>query len=530
MESKYNGILLYCGINLVFFLFILIVFKPIYGSGDDVLCLYLLGGGYGFAPTELLLYNHILNPLITLPVKTLFILNPNVNWYTLTLIGFHFLATTVILKQICSISHFWEGLLAYTVVFMLLEAQFLLGISFTNTSIVLTWAGLIVLFKSVSTPSSTWNSVVCVSMFVLASLFRVHVIFPIVAVVLPFLFFRKDSSILAIGRIVLVSAVLIFFFNLFHQAYYKKHINGWEEREKYQQILYKYFNRGGLYDVKIPKWKTETEMIEYSLLLDSNYLNSAKLSKMYNELMMKRPLWNTGDESGSIKWLFINNRIYFLLFFVFLTYATSKSLKKILLVSVTSFIAGVVFLVLFLKLKDYIITGSIGVICLSLYFFGSAAEDSNKSKLKLIRFCTMLFLIFWASVRVIKVNLNNSRLNLQFKSAYEQIDSHRSTLFFVQDFTFPYDYIYSFDVPAKYSLRNVLTDWQYPEAQSIKVLHSFNINCVKDIPYADNVLFWGKPVDALLEYFTIVTGKKVYFSQPLNEFKYGEVRKIIIEK
>lgn len=140
----------------------------------------------------------------------------------------------------------------------------------------------------------------------------------------------------------------------------------------------------------------------------------------------------------------------------------------------------------------------------------------------------MLFLIFWASVRVIKVNINNSRLNLKFKNAYEQIDSHRSTLFFVQDFTFPYDYIYSFDVPAKYSLRNVLTDWQYPEAQSIKVLHSFNINCVKDIPYADNVLFWGKPVDALLEYFTIVTGKKVYFSQPLNEFKYGEVRKLQI--
>lgn len=528
MKSKYNGILLYCGINLVLFLFVLIVFKPIYGSGDDVLSLYLLGGGYGFAPTELLQYNHILNPLITLPVKNLFILNPNVNWYSLLLIGFHFIATTVILKQLCSIGSFLEGLLAYTVIFMVFESQFLLSISFTNTSIILTWAGLIVFFKSDSTALSSRSSIVSISMFVLASLFRIHVIFPIVAVVLPFFFFRKYSSVLAVVRVVLVSAILIFLFNLFHQSYYNKNIKGWAEREKYQQKLYKYFNRGGLYDVKIPKWKTETEMIKFSLLLDSNYLSSAKLSKMYDELMLKRPLWNTGDESGSVKWMYINNRIYILLFFVFLTYAANKRLKKILLVSIASFLAGIVFLILYLKFKDYILTGSIGIICLALFVFGNTETGSHKTVWKIIRFSSMFFLVFWASVRVVKVNRNNLRLNLEFKNAYKDIESHRSTLFFVQDFKYPYDYIYIFDVPSKFSLRNVLTDWQYPETQSLKVMHSFNINSVSEIPYADNVLFWGKPVDALLEYFTIVTGKKFYFSPPLNEFKYGEVRKLQI--
>lgn len=526
MKSWYNDILRYCGINLAFFLFLLVLFRPIYGSGDDVLCLYLLGGGYGFEPTELLQYNHILNPLITLPVKYLFILNPNVNWYTLILIVFHFIATTIILKQICSIASFWEGLLAYTVIFMVFEAQFLLSISFTNTSIVLTWAGLILIFKSVITNRSVWNSVASISMFVLASLFRIHVIFPVIAVVLPFLFFRKDSSLLPIVRVALVSAVLILLFNLFHQVYYKKNIKGWTEREKYQQILYKYFNRGGLYDVSSSKWQTEIGMIEYSLLLDSNYLSSAKLNKMYTELMSERALGSLGDETDSIKWLYINNRIYLLFFFVFVTYAGNRRLRTILLVSTISFLAGVLFLVLYLKLKDYIITGSLGMIGLALFIFGSKAAGIDSPVWKSIRFGVMLFLVFWASVRVVKVNISNGKRNLEFMNAYNEIESHRSSLFFVQDFRFPYDYIYIFDVPAKYNLRNVLVDWQYPEAQSLKIMHSFNIGSVRDIPYANNVLFWGKPVDALLEYFTVVTGKKVVFSPPLKEFKYGEVRKL----
>ena len=65
---------LLCASLFTLFLFMLFLFlvKPIYDTGEDVYILYLLSGGFGNSPTELLHYNHGLHPYLGYLLKTLF--------------------------------------------------------------------------------------------------------------------------------------------------------------------------------------------------------------------------------------------------------------------------------------------------------------------------------------------------------------------------------------------------------------------------------------------------------------------------
>src|SRR5690606_31303192 len=137
--------------NLLLFLLLLAFSTPIFNSGDVVFCLYLLSGGFDFSPTELIHYAHLLHPVLTLTLKNLFIFNPTVNWYSWLLITGHFLASSIILYEIiCKASSKVEGFLLYSVLFVVFECSFILSISFTNTSVVLTCAALLVLASTVS--------------------------------------------------------------------------------------------------------------------------------------------------------------------------------------------------------------------------------------------------------------------------------------------------------------------------------------------------------------------------------------------
>src|SRR5215203_3797391 len=116
--------------NLFLFLNLFFLVKPIYDTEEDVYILYLLSGGFGNSPTELLHYNHGLHPYLGYFIKTLFVLNSNINWYSLCLTTSHYIACTIILYYLLKIKPGWGTLFIYLLLFVVFECMFLININF----------------------------------------------------------------------------------------------------------------------------------------------------------------------------------------------------------------------------------------------------------------------------------------------------------------------------------------------------------------------------------------------------------------
>src|ERR1700730_5022605 len=95
------GIISFVACFTLFFL-ILFVGSPIYNSGDDVYLLYLLDGGFGGGPTNLLHYSSGLHPWLGWVIKTLFTMVPGINWYSVLLYLLHFISCWILLRILFS--------------------------------------------------------------------------------------------------------------------------------------------------------------------------------------------------------------------------------------------------------------------------------------------------------------------------------------------------------------------------------------------------------------------------------------------
>ncbi|OJY98142.1 MAG: hypothetical protein BGP13_10860 [Sphingobacteriales bacterium 40-81] len=529
MISKSAKVLLGVLFNSFLFGFVLIFFHSLFNSADDAICLYILGGGFGFPQSEFLYYNHVLHPIITLPVKFLFNINPNINWYAGCLIIFHFFATSLIFIHIIRCRPFWESLFIYTCIFFIFECAFLMSLSFTNTSIVLTWAGLTSLFFGVKDKRIfNWNGILALSSIFFAVLFRIHVIIPFIVIVLPFFLFRVNTKIV-IRLIILITCMLFLtiFVNLLHQWYYGKYISNWAAGDAYRYKLYKFYNVEGLTDLNIARWETEKQLVKNALIIDTNYISQKKLTEMYEELKMKKFERTLQISSHQMYWSFINNRIYLLAFFLFFFfYSVRRYQKLIALISFSLLATCTILLVVFLKLPYYIIIGGAGLLTLFVVLTSDREGMPATRRWSFFKYSLFAFFLLWGMVRLYKTNIKNKQMNMFFKKSFEEVEKFRTTFFLVTDGAFPLDYFSIFDTPQTYSLENVSLSWQCSYELNLKALNAYHINNVKDIPLSKNVLFWGKPIQALLDYFEITTGKKYCFSDPLKEFKYGEVRRL----
>ncbi|MCO5236368.1 MAG: hypothetical protein M9933_08885, partial [Chitinophagaceae bacterium] len=412
-------------INLALFVSCFTVLYPLFNSGDDVSCLYGLGGGYGFEPTALLNFNHILHPFISIPIKNLFIAIPGVNWYSVTLILFHYIATTIIFMGISGGRLTIKPLLTYLVIFLVFECVFLLSINFSNTSIILTFAGVIFWVSDPDKRAPFRKVILGITMFLIASLFRIHTLIPFIGVALPFILIKRRNHPVMMTVLTLTMVCLIIGLNQFHQYYYERNIKGWKQQEQYQQILYKYFNHRGLLNMDLEEWKTEREMLYYALTFDTSYLNRGKLIRMYSELTTKKK-WLQPDSREIFEWFLINNRIYFFTFFLFVFFCGSNPVRILALISFGFFITGIGFLWIFMKLNDYVIVGGLGIICILILMMDKTERIGSHSCRFVIDKLLMGFLIFWACTRLYKIDKKNRENNIMFKNAAIEIKENNN--------------------------------------------------------------------------------------------------------
>ncbi len=516
--------------NAILFISFFLITTPLLNSSDNAFCLYLMGGGFGNAPTELIYYNHLLHPLITIPVKELFLLNANINWYSVVLILFHFLACSVIFNRILKLKPLHTGIIIYTLFFCIFEAHFLLSLTFTSTSLILTISAIIILLTSGENKRLNFKHIlISAVLLVSASLFRIYTILPVVGIALPlFVFFLKKKDIITVCLSFTAVIVIICINSYTQREYYKHKIPNWSNEEQYRQILYGFFNDENAYHGLDSTWEIEEKLLKDALIIDTNFLSTEKLLQMQKESQRNSSQNIFNSERFSFKWFVINNRI-FIGYFIFLMLFGGILNRKYIFASIISFaclILGIVFLYLFAKLPDYIFLS--GLTLLSLLISSIGFNSPRKGLLLYANIAGMVFFMVWGIVRIYKENLKNLNNHLHFRQAATEVANYPDKLFFVTDYTFPSDYISVFDVPQKYPLTNVVLGWHYSYSYSLQMLKKFGINDIKDLPQSQNVLLWGKPVKELLDYFSKTAKLKLQYSPPLPQFKYGEVRKLQI--
>lgn len=516
-------------LNLLLFLLFTLLATPSFSTNEDVFISYSLGGGFGTPPTELSHYNHLVHPLLGFIIKTLTHVTASINWYTWALLAAHYIACTAIAWHILLSSPKVVGLTAYLLLFVLFECPFLLSLSFTNACLLLSIAGLLFFrrYRCKRTPKAL---VAGIALLLLASLFRIHTIIPVAGIVLPFLFFPVSKKTATyIGGSLAFVLVAIIALNQLHVSWYTAKNTQWPQEESYRQHVYAFYNHHNLYTPQPGEnWYTERHLISSGLTIDSSFLSTDKLDQMYLDLSTKKaPPAN--NDAGRMHWFLINNRLYFIAFLLCFVQAILCRKQWLLLAAATLFaIAGNYILAYYFKLSDYILTASL----LTLGIFSFVLPQKETSLLPDTRrrwgfLIPALLLLLWAIIRFYKVNTKNILDNHEFVSAQSFMVTHPDQLFIVVGGQFPFQKCAAWNAPSKYLLSNFLNGEMLLQNMQLPVLKRFGSNSFPDIPSNDKIVFWGKRVAVLDDYFQQVGHKPVSIVPGNKSFPIEQVYRII---
>lgn len=531
MLKNKNHIWIAALINLVLFVLFFNFLYPIYDSKEDAYAAYLLSGGFGDPPTELLHYNYGFHPFLNLVVKNLFLLNENINWYSLSLIAAHYISATVILSLLIKKNKSPLFLLSWFALFLVFQGFFLIILDFTGTSVIVGCSGLLYLLaKSKEGPLSIRHCAMGCLLLLLASFYRIHSIIPLAGIALPFFFLVTPGQKIRIFITVAAAALCIVLFNYLQRAYYTAKDPGWPTEEASRQKIFDLYNynAAALYNVAPgKKWYIESQLISRGLLIDSSFLHGQWLDSMYKEVKASPPA-EIHLPNGWTKWFFINNRLFFCTTILLLAiFASTRKIRLALSLALLLITAGTWYLANNAKLPPYILASALYFICLATMFYG--AVNPLILHRKWIQFSTIALLLFfccWGIIRLHKTSQQNRWQNYSFKQAYAELAANKDKLFIVTG-NFTIHKFYAFDLPRNYKLDNYADTEHFIINLYKPVFEKFHIYNNGQIPFHPNVLFWGKTCDALRLYFERLTGRPMKITEPLGEFKAQSVWRIV---
>lgn len=542
-----NPILLAVLITAIIFVVFFALFHPVYDSREDVYILYLLSGGYGDPPTEMLHYNFGIHPWLGWIIKQFFILNRNINWYTIALLAAHYVSCTIILSLIIGRQRVeasphagggWRGAkekrtytawLAWGALFIVFEGYFLLFPDFTGASIILTITAIVYLLsKAWKGPLTPRHCIIAGIFLLVASLYRIHAMVPLIGMSLPFIALTiSNRDKLKFIAVLLVSGIGIFLLNQVHQSYYKAKKPDWPQEEAYRQKVFRFFNEGAALKIPEPgqKWSTEYELTIRGLIMDTAHMPSTRLDSMYYDMkadQVGRPKFSAEWK----KWFLINNRLFFCISFVFIVlYGLRKRPLMVVILSLLLLTVGFGYLLFKAKAPPYILISSLYLFCLGLFLYGQQSFSGYKKIYTAGSALLLSFFIFWGVLRAYKTSNQNKYDTELMKQEYEEIKNHPHNLF-ISIQKIPMHKFYVFDTPKEFSLPNYLHPELFMSNRYSTTLKRFGIRDIKDIFSSPAVLFRGAPPTGLKEYYESLAGRTLIFSDPLPGFKHATVWKI----
>lgn len=305
-------------INLLLFVAVNIFLLPIFNSGDDVFLMYTLSGGFGDAPTNLLHYDHIWHPGLGWLIKSLYEKLPGLNWYGFILMLLQLKACTVFLYLLFKKFRTGSALLLYLVFFCFIETRILLSLNFTTTAWMIAAAGFVLLLEGTRKQKNIFYIISGFVLIMLAGLLRIHVLIAVGILLIPALFIYARKEFITWTAVIAIATGLLFLLNIQHKNYYKENIPGWEKQEEYRQALFKLGNTSeNAVTLNKIDYTDNTELAFYKarFFVDTGFISITKL-KQLGKALKNESHFSLKDSFGGLYWLFMELRVYLILFAV----------------------------------------------------------------------------------------------------------------------------------------------------------------------------------------------------------------------
>lgn len=502
---------------------------PLLNSGDDAFMMYTLSGGFGEAPTNLLHYNHLWHPWLGGLVSNLFSAIPEVNWYSIALLVYHWLGLTAVLYVMLRMLKLSSAILLFLTLFIFIEARLLLSLNLTGAVFVSGSGAVLLLTYLVKQQRITnWLTVFAILLLLLAGLLRLHVILLVIFLFLPLLFFRfSKMQIVKVVTIFLLSGTILFGLNKLQEQHYIKHIPGWKKQEEFRQGLFYAYNRPIKENIPANVFAdiTEKELFFSAFLYDSVKFTPKRVREISKNITRERWLDEKEDRLG-LYWFFFELRIYFLLFVFFIGLLFLSKQRKQLrywLLPALAVLLIYTYLFIFLKMTATIHLGLLFILWIqfSITIPGTTTFFTVKKRYLFLLSGVFLFLLAWMFIRLYKENIANKDRQQKFRCVVKELNQQKDKLFIATDDSFPLGYFYIWDVPAQYPVTNLLykdrlLTHMYPQTLSRYGIKDLN----KALSEDERILLLGAK---LLSLENMVIGKKL--SESIPAFKCTEVRR-----
>lgn len=533
-EIKYKWLTAFL-ITLFLFLLVNLFLFPLFNSGDDVFLMYTLAGGYGETPTNLLHYNHIWHPLLGWLVKTLFLVLPAINWYTVVLLFFQWCGWSVVLYFFLKSFRWKTSLVIFLITFFFFGIKMQLSLTFTSTAWILAAGSFLLLLNKVSTSFKKVDYFIIPILLVCAGLLRLHVLLVQVILFIPIFLLYQRKAYKKWGPVFIVVLVIVCLFNIQHKAFYKRNIPNWEKQEKVRQSLFYAFNRPlqskNTFN-SIFKDSTEQTFYFRQFFFDTNFISENRMAEIGHALVRPRDFKESEDVEG-LYWFFIGSRVYIMLFTIcFFVIAV----QKIFIVTFrrwvisTACVFGLLgYLFFFLKFTEPIYQGLWLLLFLYLILAVRNAGVIHNLRRNKNAFSLLLFLlpIIWMAVQIYKKDSQNRKDNKIFKCFISEIQRHPDKLFVTTDDNIPFGSFYIWDSPSKLKARNIIYKDRVITYTYKNTLQQFSITDLMVSIYQNpNVLLLGSDFFELGNYYRDTKNINISLTENLSGYGCLRVRKV----
>ena len=514
--------------NIMLFAFVIIAGFPVFHSVDDLNIAWITGDGFGAGATTCLPFLHNQHYWLSEPVMWLFRQYPGVNWFSWSMIITEFASITAIFYVLLRRQRWQLASFNFLVLFMVYGSFLLYYLHGSSTAVTAITASLLLTWYAFSAPKSSRTLIVAAIFFITGTLFRLHVVFPLLVVAAPFFLLLKGFRKKWLAAAFLTGCLLISFlcFWLQHQHYAATCPN-WQSEENYRQAKYSNINyhRNTALPAMHGYWQ-EIELLNALILPDTGFLPAADLLKMAESSRSLMPS-HTFFSSNTWGWTFINNRIFIAAAILALCFSAGTGVR--LISTILSFLAVpaiIAYLQLAMKLPEFMIPS-----LFFTFFCFTATCPAFAYPLTLPRKNIALILagalICWGIVRTWKAGKYNRSSFATFEQVHAELSAHPDKLFISTGDNEPFFYVHVFTTPKHYSFRNILLVDQPLSLRDAALLRDFGYSGFVNAFDNPQVYFRGPSLPVITQYMEKKTSKKYSFSDPLPEFKFSRVCKPI---
>ena len=491
------------------FILVLTLFQPFYNTDADIYFLYTLSGGYGNPPSELLHYYLGAHPVLGVVISMLFRFFPMFNWYTFSLLLFHFISCVALLMMFLKFYRRTYAIGFFLIFFLFIESRLLLRLNFSGTALMGVISGTVSLLlyykgRAGGKSDSRWQHYLLALLIIIAGLIRIHylVLFGAFASWMA-LFYLPHREFVKYFKVLVVLAGIVFLCFLGQRYYYQHKIPGWKHEEKMRQA---YFNIHNHSHKESPVTgngleKLREELIGISFLYDKNFTGFEEIKKFSKNNVRRFNL--VPQNYQAFYWLFIDMRVYILLIagaiLFFVMSWNIPQLKRFIYMSFFSLVAflGICF---FFKVTEVILLAFLASVLISAVL---CLADNNGNKKQPLAAGVLITALgcFWMISRLIKEDSRSRPGVTNARNVIRELNSHPDILFVDAGTHFNF-HLSIWDNPANYPIRNlVYNELLLSNSYSQQLKRHGVEDLMKELPVKDNIYLVGEKASLLVEYY-----------------------------